>query len=583
MNNHLDHQQMLAYLDGEQSRPETRRAEEHLHSCWTCRTEVEHLKADIATILDSQKETFSPALPPPPSPWPTFNMLVAMNAPSPQPSFWMRLTASVSSTLTPARVVAASVVVIGVFLFAVATFRSPVVSAKEVLRRVEVADAKRSEIAMTQLIRERVHIRKTTRSSGRQDFTIVDSWKSRKAAYWQTSKDDAVVSDLEAEYKSHGVSVGLPLSASSVTNWGKAIGREPTVSRQGADLNLTYAATPSASPDSLREVSFLIQSDTWTVKQMNLALPDASFELTEDNFDIVPSSSVAPLLLAELELAPFPVAVSPSAVHTLPRIGHNLVVAPVDLDSVELDVFSTLHQLKVDLGEPVTVTRTQNSVQVGVWQLPEDRQSELRAALSDKPGVQVLDRAPRIVVAKVAETPPPPTQPSGPLHTAVDSANDDRLFKFFGSTEKEQDFTSRALATSTNMLSHLYALRNLQAQYPPAKEQALSTEDRTRLAALVRDHAAAISASLEALKAQLSPLDERFHVPQGPPPISPPTTGWQQGSIDSLETGRSIDHLLRAVLTTNQEPATPDSALPEIDQALSRLGAKVNNLAVPTH
>jgi hypothetical protein len=391
-----------------------------------------------------------------------------------------------------------------------------------------------------------------------------------------------VVSDLEAEYKSHGVSVSLPLSASSATEWGKALGREPTVSKQGADLDLTYEAAPSASADSLRQVSFLIQPDTWTVKQMTLALPDASFEVTEDNFDLVPTSSIAPLLLAELELAPFPTLASEPSIHPLPRMGHNIVAPAVDLDSVELDVFSTLHQLKVDLGEPVTVTRAQSNVQVGVWQLPEDRQKELRAAFSDKPAVQVLDKAPRIVIAKVTEAPPPPASASGPLHIAIDSGNDDRLFKFFGTAEKEQEFTSHALSTSTSMLSHLYALRNLEAQYPPAREQALSTEDRTRLAALVQDHAASISGSLESLKAQLSPLDAQFHVPQGPPASTSPTTGWQQGSLESLEIGRSIDHLLRALLTTSQDPVTPDSALPEIEQDISRLGARVKNLAAPT-
>jgi hypothetical protein len=583
MNNHLDHQQMLAYLDGELSRAETHRAAEHLHSCWTCRTEVEHLKDDITTILDSQKGTFSPALPPPPAPWPAFHMLVARSAPAPQPNFWMRLTATLSVVAAPSRVLAVSVAAIGIVLFAFVLFRSPAVSAKEVLRRVEVADGKRSEIATNQVIRERVHIRRTTRSSGRQDSTIVNTWKSRKGAYWETSNDDAVVSDFEAEYKSYGVSVGLPLSASSATDWGKAVGGSPTVSRQGADLDLIYAATPSASSDSVRQVSFLIQPDTWTVKQMTLALSDSSFEVTQDNFDIVPSSSLPPLLLAELELAPFPSTVPSAAIRTLPRMGHNIVAPGLDLDSAELDVFSTLHQLKVDLGEPVTVTRTQNSVQVGVWQLPEDRRNELRAALSDKPGVQVLDRAPRIVVARVAEAPPAPTQSSGPLHIAVDSGNDDRLFKFFGTSEKEQDFTSRALATSTDMLSHLYALRNLQAQFPRAREQALSLEARTRLAELVQDHAAAIAGTLEALKIQLAPLDTQFHVPQSPPPGNSPTVDWHQESLDGLGTGKAIDHLLRALLTTSQDPVAPESALPEIDQQISRLGAKVRDLAISTH
>jgi hypothetical protein len=580
MNNHLDRQQMLAYLDGELSRAETHRAEEHLHSCWTCRTEVEHLKDDIATILDSQKGTFSPALPPPPGPWPAFNMLVARTATAPQPNIWMRLAAAISTIATPSRVLAVSVAAIGIVLFTFATFKSQVVSAKEVLRRIEVADVKRSEIVMTQVIRERVHIRKTTRSFGRQDSTIINTWKSRKAAYWETSKDDAVVSDLEAEYKSHGVPVSLPLSASSATEWGKAIGGEPTVSRQGSDLDLTYAATPSASPDSIRQVSFLIQPDTWTVKQMTLALPDTSFEVTEDNFDIVLSSSVPPLLLAELELAPFPAVASEPVIHPLPRMGHNIVALPMDLDSVELDVFSTLHRLHADLGEPVTVAHSSRKVEVGVWQLPPDRQNEIRMALQNEPGVLIQTSRPiqRPQLTAAASSPIPSPAPT--RITLPSDDEDQRLVKFFGDAEKEQTFTRDALAKSTNVLAHLYALRNLQAQFPPEREQTLSPTDQAQLASIIRDHAVAVSSALSDLQSQLSPLNGTFNVAATSPGAEADSSGtrWQDASLDALGVARSADHLLRDVLTTSETPAAPDAALPELQQKLSHLAAEMRAL-----
>jgi len=582
MNNHLDHQQMLAYLDGELSRAETHKAEKHLHSCWTCRTEVEHLKSDIATILDSQREMFSPALPSPPSPWPTFNMLMGRSAPTPRPSTWMRMVAAIGTMATPSRIFAASMAVVGIVAVTFATFRSPVVSAKEVLRHIEVADAKRSDIGKDNVIRERVHIRRTTRNTGRQDSTVADTWRSRKAAYWENSKNDPVLFDLESEYKSHGVPLSLPLSASSTMGWGNAMRAEPNVTRSGEDLDLTYVPAGTHS-DGIERVSFRVQPDNWTVKQMTIGLPDASFEVTEDDFDIVPVSSVPPMLLAELELPPFPTSAPQSVIHPLPHAEYDSTrVGTVDLNSAEIDVFATLHRLKVDLGDPVTVTRTQNSVQVGVWQLPEDRQNELRAALSGKPGIQVLTSSPRSVIAK-ATVSLPSSETSGPIHIAVDSAGDERLLKFFGSSEREQEFTAQALATSTTMLSHLYALRNLEAQFSPEREQSLSQEDRDRLAVLVRDHAAAISSSLDALRTQLEPLDTNFDVLRIAPAVGSSTGDWQRGCLESLETGRAIDHLLRSLLTTNQQPTPLDSALPDIERNISRLMTQTKELAPLAH
>jgi anti-sigma factor RsiW len=577
MNNHLDHQQMLAYLDGELSRLENHRAEEHLHSCWTCRTEAEHLKADIATILDSQKEAFSPSLPPPPNAWASFDMLVARSAPVPEAALRLRAMASLDSISGRSWVFAMSLAVILIAVVAFGTFHAPVVSAKEVLRRIEVADAKRSTIAMDQVIRERVRIRRTTRSTGKQESTVANAWRSRKAAYWENPQDDAVIADLEAAYKAHFIALSLPLASSSVSDWGKATHGAPTITRRGTAFDLTYV---SANPGSnaIQSVSFLLEPDSWTVKQMTLALPNAFFEVTEEDFDVVPANSVSPILRAQLELAPFPSAAPPATIDPVALPTNEAGVhSPINLDSAEIAVFTTLHHLKVDLGEPVTVVRTQGGVEVGIWQLPEDRQEELRSALSGQPGVQILTSAPHVSVVKISPSSP---QPSRPALVTADSETDDRLIKFFGGADKEQEFTQRVLNTSTDMLSHLYALRGLQAEFPTATEERLSREDRSRLAVLVQDHAEAIRSNLDTLATQLLPLDNRFGVAQSPMPASSLGIAWQQGSLDSLQAGKAIDHLLRALLTTSEDPATPDKALPEIGQNISRLGAKLGALSV---
>lgn len=256
------------------------------------------------------------------------------------------------------------------------------------------------------------------------------------------------------------------------------------------------------------------------------------------------------------------------------------------VDKAELDVFAALHGLKADLGEPVTVTRSGQSVQVGVWQLPPDRQNELQAALAGQPGVQVELTAPRVPLknATVARTMPPPTADGAPLHIEVESGDEDqRLLKFFGTADREQDFTNQALATSTAILSHLYALRNLQGQFPGERGQSLAAEQRAQLHMLVQDHVTSIATNVDALGRQLTPLNANFSVIPCAASIAPVATSWQGGSLEALETARVIDHVLRALLTTSQAPAVPDSALPEIDQNLCRLRVELKNLSLAPH
>ena len=584
MNSHLTTQQMLEYLDGESSRFESRRAEEHLHSCWTCRSEVERLKADISTILDAQKESFSSALPPPPRPWASFDTLLRRALPAQPASLWFRVTAYFNAW-RPLRVFMVSGVIAVLMVFGYSIFRSKPVSAKEVLRRLQIADTNRTAITKNQVIRERVHIRKSTRGKSRAQSTKVDTWKSPTTAYWNTSDNDAVSSDLKAQYKAHNVPIGLPLSAASATAWGEAVGGNPIVSQQGSDVDVSFAGVETGTSSSVERVSLLIEQQTWQVKQMTLEFPDASFEVTEDEFAVMPTSAVPMELLAHLEPETSPNKAMRLGDHPFYRSASGSIHLPaVDLDKAELDVFTTLHNLHADLGEPVTVTRSARAVRVGVWQLSTERQDELREALGDRPGVQVELAAPRSEPRARMAGPQSAMPPDDSVHVTVDSNDDNhRLMEFFGSVDNERKFTSQTLATSSAILSDLYALRNLQGQFPPDKEQALAPEARTKLAALVQAHTEAVSANLGTLQSQLAPLNAAFNISTSESAVNPMATDWQNRSLDALETARAADRLLRSLLTTSQTPVSPESALPQIEQHLSHLSVALKTLNASAH
>ena len=434
------------------------------------------------------------------------------------------------------------------------------------MRQVRIADMKRNTVAKDQVIRQRVRIRRRGHGGGRQKAGQLDAWKSPTAAYWNLGDDDSVGAELAAEYKAHDIPIALPLSAASVDSWGTAAGN-PTVSQNGSDVDLSFAGSINGAHGSIERVSLLIQPETWQVKQMTLDLPDASFEVTEEDFSVVPVSSVPSELLTHLE-PPLPLSAKP-VVHPY---------SPANLDRAELEVFATLRRLKADLGEPVTVTHSSRDVQVGVWRLPAQRPKELDDALKGKPGVHVEFTGGSsafkdgIDAKAVVPASPAKTMTETPLSMGGDSSNGGRrLLLFFGSPEKEQEFTNRTLATSTALLSHLYALKILQEQFPPERERALASQDHARLSGLVQDHAIAIKDNLDALEMQLAPLSAEFNVILRKSPANQVRTTWQSASLDALERARSTDRLLRALLTINQSPVSPDSALPQLEQNLESL------------
>lgn len=583
MNSHLTTQQMLKYVDGELSKSEMILAEGHLHSCWTCLTEVEHLKDGIVTILDAHNEHFVPSLPPPPGAWPNFQALLARKLPEKPNTLRERLVESLNALFASTRILAVSGIVVMLLVCGYAFFHVKTVSAKEILRRVQAADAQRSIIKADQVIRERVHIRKTTRGRSHVQVANVETWKSSTAAYWNIAESDPAARDLMAQYQAHAIPVGLPLSAAAIGLWGKAAGGPPVISREGPDMDLSFAREKNGELEGVERVTLLVQPETWQVKRMTLDLAEESFEVTEDDYSVISMSDLPANLLALLEPVA-PSTVNPQrAVSIRSGVASNAIHLPVtNLDKAQLDVFLKLHNLKADLGEPVTVTRTSQAVEVGIWQLPADRQDELRDALAGEAGVQLELTAPRSLPKQERAAPPLDSLTAVadiPLPSQIESGGDDRhLLTYFGTSEREQNFTNEALGTHTAILSHLYALRNLGVQFPEDKSGVLALEEEKQLRLLVQDHVTAIASSLDALSRQLSPLEASFGVPPCAPSETAVPKNWQSGSVETLKTARVVDHLLRAVFTTSQTPATPSSALPQIEQNLCRLQSDMKSL-----
>src|SRR4051794_17464515 len=116
-----------------------------MQACWSCQVELERLKDQIAVIIDAQTTVVEPASPPPPNIWPRLEPRLERAKEGNRVPFWKRfipfVTGAPNSRLAwgGAALAFASIVLL-VWL------SGPPASAKEVLRRVMTADARRMRI-----------------------------------------------------------------------------------------------------------------------------------------------------------------------------------------------------------------------------------------------------------------------------------------------------------------------------------------------------------------------------------------------------------------------------------------------------
>ena len=580
MSDHLTAQQMLRYLDGELTPREKRAANAHLRACWTCRSEVARLDGDVHTVVDAQREAFEPSLAPPPRPWKSWEVLVAGTDDVEARSGRTHLGNSLHPILGWSRpfAIAAVLALIAVGTFVMAPTER--VSAKEVLQKIRAADYTQSRISSDRVLRQRIRVIKRNGTQQIARTATLEAWKSTGASYWQFPEDDSAAVELKSEYQSHGFPDGLPLSAVAVDSWARLTGAEPVLLQQSSDFELTFAAA-AGGDGGVQRVSVLIEPQTWHVHEMTLQFSEASFEVHEDDFAVMPRSAVPVGLLAELELG-----------SSVPAGASRLTRKPdgptqPSLESAQLNVLSTLHNLHADLGEPITVAQAPQGVQVSLWQLPPSRRTELQTALAGEPDVSLELSPPRASSTSKRLVPATLPAESDPAKIAIESEPDqayEHLIKLFGSAEKQREFSSSTLATSTTLLSHCYALHNLQEKYPVSHEHALSPAQQMQLRALAADHVSAIASALDDLERELAPL-------QGPmlaPPTDPPSESssqipWQKQTQLTLETARSIDHLLRAMLTTSQSPESTDSAMPQLTQSMATLRSGLQRMNVARH
>ncbi|MBV8812570.1 MAG: hypothetical protein JO033_28185, partial [Acidobacteriaceae bacterium] len=490
MNNHLSRKQLLLHLDREQPKSAARKTSEHLQLCAACTRELDCLKDELAAIVDTQVELIEPLLPSPPVPWPALEPRPGKLPKATAVPLWQSLVPSLGSALKWPLAYGGAVLTVVLIALLVWTPVSQL-SAHEVIQRATVADTQRLAITPREVVRQRVLVKKTERRAPGTRTGQLESWKSAKSIFWDADADP-LNTDLLNRYKANGLALYLPLSPPALESWLKLAGSEPSASREAGKIDIQVASNAQGRARGLEEFSFRVEPRDWHVDEMTLSFEDAIFQIDEEDSSILNRSEVPSAVLARLE--PPESTYTPTRARALSR-----GVSPaINLNDLEMAVRYDLHRLKADLGENIEITRHPPAeLAVNASGVSADRKKKLAATLANKPGVHLELQAPvRTGTAGPGTTITTARQPAR-------QPPDQRLITFFGDASAEENYTRSVLGSSTDILAHLYALKELANRWPPGQDANLSSTAKAQLAAMVRDHARDIQAGVSQLKPQV--------------------------------------------------------------------------------
>lgn len=568
MSRHLRRDELLCYLDGEMSWMRRMQCRRHLRSCWCCRTDLESLESTIHQIVIAQEAVLLPHTPAPPNAWVSFDSLISTE-----------LKINSSSTALPPQyggwwrhaVIAAGVLVVAGILVT-RFFAIDSVSAREVIQHVESAEATRELLPTGHVIRQRIHITRSSRTHSYSEDSVVNAWRSESNAVWTSDGKDSAVSSLQRIYAAYQIPDCLPMEGKVLAKWMQLAGGGGSARHTSDGIILDFG---DADDSTRPAIELHVTPNAWTVHEMQLTLHDETYRIAEDDFLVMPLDAAPVAIQARLSapMEPLAAPVRNMAVET------PVVLGSGQLKSAELSVMISLHRIQADLGDPITINSTARGINVGLWQLPAERQAQVKSALEGIPSVTVSTVAPhgRTRVASTDEAIALTTEVRAGIQSPAPIESDPRALKLMGGMSAEQSFATLALSKFDAVIAQIYSLNNLAERFDAQNEAALSDDARSELQVLVHDHAGQASAALSDLQNAMVPLTTLYggmsnDVDVTPQPVS---DSWQLRSVHALQMARRTDSLLRGILTSSSTPVDPHLGIPAVQKQLSSLAADV--------
>jgi hypothetical protein len=529
---HLQDDALLRLLDGELAEGEASTVQSHLEACWRCRTRREEFEIAIGEYVRYRESALKPSLPPPPATWndlrPKFKEMDRSLA---GPRLLPVVRPAKLFRFRPAYWVAAAACAILAFVLVRRLDRPPAVSAAELLRKAVAAQANLEAHRLIQI------------KTQRRTFLRPASVKPAATA--------AETADLKQMFDAAPFSWEDPLTAQSYAAWHDQL---PAKHDQVETINRDHSAGVSVLVIRTSTSASTLRTATLTLRARDLRPLREMLEFTSETVEITEIPQASGNEIAETPAKSGPGTARAPMHATDPRYAPSAV-------GQKLEVFSALHRMGADLGEPIEIRQSGDHLLVIGTGLTVARQEQLRSALSQIPSVEV-----RFDAAKAS--PRSSDTPAG-KNGATTSPLQSRLQALLGGRESAEDFTNHALDASDMMMEHLHALRALARAFPADTERGLASGDRDVLLSLRNDHSMALSQRVADLQRILKPV-----IPQSPTATVPESaSNWQTSAEALFAMGQQFDDSLNAALAGPE--AGQDTGFERLAVALSRLQSQL--------
>jgi hypothetical protein len=245
--------------------------------------------------------------------------------------------------------------------------------------------------------------------------------------------------------------------------------------------------------------------------------------------------------------------------------------------SEELMVVSALHQVGADLGDPLAINRDGKNVLVTGTGIAPLRQQQLHG---------LLDRLPHVVVRfsdpvfpthdfpaskEPVQSEPAARDAAGPEKSPYPARIEERL----GGRPQFERFSGQVLEWTDSAMTRAYALRRLAQQFPAVSEEEMSSQDRSTLHTLAREHLAALSADCGRIVTTVSPVLADLGAGAAPRQALIERTAWQPASEDLLSSARRVETLLAQVLGAGSGERAAENPAAQLTTAMAQLSARI--------
>ena len=570
---HPPRETLLLYVDGELSSKEAARAQAHLEACWHCRVKTKKIEETIADIIEFDVEVLKPRLLPKNN-WRGFDRrLNQLAAEGVRPSLLSRVLGPLGRLFSKApffvmprplvRVAAGLLVAVVIVALVIRFNREPVVSASELLRNATEARATQISKTAQPVIHQQLRVRRkggaalrtesvdweiwndATRSRFRQSVSegggrrFLPAVASPETGGGETSPVPEVLLELNHVLRANHMDPQRPLSPDSYQAWRNSLGQKSEeVTRSqlaggGEALTLRTAPAGPVEAGRIAEATLVVRARDWHPGELRLRVRaeggDREYELVETAFEVVSLPALSAEVFPDqpgVLIAPNPTPGPTPKASPSPQPSLNANAAPVPVPPVravataelEVEVLRLLNQVGADLGEQLTVTRTEGGpVRVSGIVETEQRKSEILSALgpvAHVPGVQIdVQTVAEAVAAQkqknAAESRPVTTQ--GVEIQSSRLAAEPELRAYFerqgGNPDEEvRRFAARMAGGSRQAMQHLGAMKRLVNQFSPEELRTLTPEARAKWLGLIRGHARAYQQQSAALRRELKPV-----------------------------------------------------------------------------